>query len=167
MTCEEKGKRMRRCCFTGHRPEKLHCSEAFIRSELMKQTIAAIEDGKRTFISGMSRGVDIWAAEAVLSLRKELPTLRLIAAVPYPSFEQRWSHEWQHRYYDVLAQSDLIKYICPQFSLSSYQQRNIWMVDHSSLLIAVFNGSAGGTKNTLDYARSQNVRTVLISSNRR
>ena len=32
------------------------------------------------------------------------------------------------------------------------QARNQWMVDHCQLLIAVFDGSPGGTKNCVDYA---------------
>ena len=31
-------------------------------------------------------------------------------------------------------------------------KRNIYMVDKSSLVVAVFNGEKGGTKNTVDYA---------------
>ena len=59
-------KRRKRCCFTGHRPEKLKCDEATIKSALSCGIDAAIQDGYRTFISGMTRGVDIWAAELVL-----------------------------------------------------------------------------------------------------
>ena len=36
------------------------------------------------------------------------------------------------------------------------------MVDHSSLVIAVFNGAASGTKNTVDYARKSDVHVVNI-----
>ena len=40
---------------------------AWLESEIRK----AIDDGFVTFISGMARGVDIWAAEIVLRLRDE------------------------------------------------------------------------------------------------
>lgn len=52
--------RMRRVCFTGHRPEKLNKSEAEIVASLEREIRAAITDGFQTFISGMARGVDIW-----------------------------------------------------------------------------------------------------------
>ena len=32
------------------------------------------------------------------------------------------------------------------------QRRNRYMVDHSALVIAVYDGSAGGTRQTLEYA---------------
>lgn len=58
--------RIHRCCFTGHRPEKLHDPESVIITGLEHEICAAIADGFQTFISGMARGVDIWAAEIVL-----------------------------------------------------------------------------------------------------
>ena len=61
--------RKRRVCFTGHRPEKLNKSEVEIVALLEREIRAAITDGFQTFISGMARGVDIWAAEVVLRLR--------------------------------------------------------------------------------------------------
>jgi hypothetical protein len=35
----EAEKRRHRCCFTGHRPEKLRDSEQYIKSELKKQSV--------------------------------------------------------------------------------------------------------------------------------
>ena len=67
----EEQKRIHRVCFTGHRPEKLTQPENVIVKSLETTIKEAIADGKNVFISGMARGVDIWAAEIVLRLRKE------------------------------------------------------------------------------------------------
>ncbi len=48
-----------RCCFTGHRPEKLRRAEQEVITALEKQIRQAIADGLNVFISGMARGVDI------------------------------------------------------------------------------------------------------------
>ena len=95
--------RMRRVCFTGHRPEKLNKSEAEIVASLEREIRAAITDGFQTFISGMARGVDIWAAEVVLRLRDNGSPIHLIAASPYQGFERAWSPAWQSRYASALA----------------------------------------------------------------
>ena len=55
----ENEKRMHRCCFTGHRPEKLTAFEAEVRRVLEKEIQQIIADGLIVFISGMVRGVDI------------------------------------------------------------------------------------------------------------
>ena len=149
--------RMHRCCFTGHRPEKLHAPESVILTALEKQIRAAITDAFVTFITGMARGTDIWAAEIVLKLKKEGYPLHLIAASPYDGFETSWSADWQHRYSAIMADADLVRFICPHYSRACFQIRNEWMVDHCVRVIAVFNGEKGGTKNTIDYATRKGV----------
>ena len=60
-------------------------------------------------------------------------------------------------YTNVIEAADLVRFICPNYSKSCFQIRNEWMVDHSSRVIAVFNGQLGGTKNTIDYAKNRAV----------
>lgn len=147
----------RRCAFTGHRPEKLKQAEEYIISALYAEIQYAIADGFDTFISGMARGVDIWAAEIVLRLRNEGASIQLICACPYKGFEDRWSATWKSRYRSILQASNQIVYISPKYSPDCFQKRNIWMVDHSSRVIAVYNGLPGGTRNTIKYAQKQGI----------
>lgn len=153
----EAEKRKRRLCFTGHRPEKLHNDEAAVCTVLSNAIDAAIADGFVTFITGMARGVDIWAAEIVLARKAVNSEIRLICALPHPDFEKRWSAAWQARYTAVLQQADLVRTICPVFSMASYQIRNEWMVDHSARVIAIYNGASGGTAKTIAYAEKNGV----------
>lgn len=156
--------RQHRCCFTGHRPQKLTRSEKAIKKDLEASITAAVKDGFTTFITGMAYGVDIWAGEIVVQLRKKNPNLRLIAAVPFDGFDNRWSSEWQQDYSALLEEADLVRYICPRYNPGAYQRRNEWMVDHSARVIAVFNGEKSGTKNTVDYAIRQSVDVVFIEA---
>lgn len=55
----EEEKRLHRCCFTGHRPEKLETTKEEVKTWLEKQIDQAIADGFTTFISGCAMGVDI------------------------------------------------------------------------------------------------------------
>lgn len=151
-----------RCCFTGHRPEKLSMPEDNIKAALEFHIQAAIEDGYQTFISGMARGVDLWAAESVLHLRTKGLPIRLICASPYEGFEVRWNTEWQKMYRRVLACADLVKFICRKYSPNCFQLRNQWMVDHSGRIIAVYNGTYGGTRSTLEYAVGQGISIIQI-----
>jgi len=160
MLMTEAEKRLKRCCFTGHRPGKLKQSEASIKQSLAAAIDQAIARGYTTFITGMAQGTDIWAAEIVLERRSDNPRLRLICALPHPNFEKSWSIKWQDRFNAVLNSSDLRRIIWPTYSKSSYQRRNVWMVDHSSLLIAVFNGEPGGTLNTIRYAQKNQIEIL-------
>jgi len=158
----EAEKRLKRCSFTGHRPEKLQSSETAVQKALAEAISNAYADGFRTFISGMARGVDIWAAELVLEYKSLHPDIHLICALPHPDFEKRWSKDWQQRYNTILSQADLTKTVCDAFSYGAYQKRNEWMVNHSARVIAVYNGEAGGTRNTIEYAKMQGVSLVTI-----
>ena len=158
----ETEKRMHRACFTGHRPEKLTRNERDIKKDLEKEIRQAVADGLNVFITGMARGVDIWAAQIVLQLRREGHGVRLICACPYDGFESGWSQEWQRQYKEILSAADFVKYVCEGYSRSCFQTRNEWMVNHSARVIAVFNGEKSGTKNTIDYAIWQNVPVEFI-----
>ncbi len=149
--------RKHRCCFTGHRPEKLGLPEKQVKAALEKEIRVAIQEDYSVFVSGMARGVDLWAAELVLDLRARGEAVRLICAIPFPGFELRWGYGWQEKYQSVLKKADLARFICDRYSKHCFQERNRWMVDHSSRVIAVYNGMEGGTRNTLEYAESQGV----------
>lgn len=160
MTGEEN--RQQCACFTGHRPEKLERMHWLIKRDLKKEILRAIDDGITVFISGMARGVDIWAAEIVLSLRKSGKHIKLICASPFPGFEARWDKDWKDRYNVIMAAADHTVFVCKGYSRSCFQIRNEWMVDRSARVIAVYNGEPGGTKNTIEYARRQGIIAVQI-----
>ena len=159
----EKEKRLHRVCFTGHRPEKLHRAKPEIVKDLKKEILCAIDEGFNVFISGMARGVDIWAAEIVLQLRADGKDIRLICACPYKGFEENWNIYWRIKYRAVLKGADYIKYVCAGYGRGCFQTRNEWMVDHAARVIAVFNGEKSGTANTVRYAAAKGVKTVFIS----
>jgi len=157
-TVEEK--RLHRCCFTGHRPEKLNEQEEKVKQWLEEQIDQAINDGYRTFISGCAMGVDLWAGHIVLQKKAINPEIHLIAATPWPGFSNRWSIDWQIQYSDLLKNADLIVPICNHYHKGVFQQRNEWMVDHSNRVIAYYSGAPGGTRNTIEYAENKGVEVI-------
>lgn len=114
------------------------------------------------FISGMARGSDIWAAEIVLQMRSEGFEIKLICALPYNGFEERWSSDWQKRYRQILSQADYVRCVSERYAPDCFQKRNEWMVNHSAKVIAVYNGTKGGTKNTIEYAKGCKITVVVI-----
>lgn len=158
----ENEKKQHRCCFTGHRPSKLDYSEGEIKPLLETAIDNAISDGYVTFITGMAEGVDIWAAEIVLEKKKQNDALHLICAVPHPDFEKRRGFFEERRYDRIIKNADYVTTISDHYYKACYQKRNEWMVDRSSLVIAVWNGTASGTKNTVVYAKRQGIDVINI-----
>ena len=154
--------RQRCCCFTGHREDKLQRQQKEVLEDLKREITQAVEDGFTTFITGMAYGVDIWAGELILELRKKHRDIHLIAAVPFEGFDSHWNESWRKRYRRLLKKADEVNYICGGYASFAYQRRNEWMVDRSSRVIAVYNGEPSGTRNTINYAKKVDVPVVLI-----
>ena len=154
--------RLHRCAFTGHRPERIRGLEAEIIAGLREEILSAIKDGYTTFITGCSKGLDLWAADIILELRRSNKSLRLICAVPFEGFDSKWPTDWVKHYRLVRKQADWVEIICPSYSPNAYQKRNMWMCNRSTRLIAVWDGLPSGTKNTVDFANSQNISVKII-----
>lgn len=108
----------------------------------------------RHFLTGMALGVDTWAAEIVLSLRKRW-SLTLEAVIPCKGQDARWPSECRERYQSILKQCDKVTLLQDSYTPDCFDKRNRYMIDHSNLVIAVWNGSPSGTGNTVVYAKSK------------
>ena len=99
----------------------------------------------------MALGVDQWAAHIAHKLG-----IPFIAAIPFEGQEKAWPEKSQkvYRLLRKLADEEVI--VSPgDYSAAKMQVRNEWMVDHCDTLIAVWNGTSGGTGNCVKYAKSQ------------
>ena len=135
---------------------------ALLFVELRKEILKAIDEGYRVFLTGMSRGVDLWAADIVIELRRYNKNLKLMCVIPYEGMEERWSVDWKKHYNMVCKQADHVQVLSDRYSPDVYQNRNQWLVNHSSKLIAVFNGDPSGTGNTIQYAQEQGIPVEVI-----
>lgn len=148
------------CCFSGYRPEKMppnlsEDSAAFdaLMQRLCRSIRRASHAGYRHFLSGMSRGFDLWAAEAVINLQMHGYPIDVWAAVAYPGMEQYWEPEWQQRYHAVLSYAAKVFPVSGKYSRECYTLRDRFLVDQSSRCICFFDGTPGGTAYTVQYAR--------------
>ncbi|MBR3779502.1 MAG: DUF1273 family protein [Clostridia bacterium] len=164
------------CCFTGYRPHRFAFSPDGLRPEqvqaaLGEQIRRLYDEGYRTFISGMSAGVDLWAAAEVIALRESHPEVELIAAVPFAGQESHWSIPQQREYRRILDAAQQVEYLfdaaaAEENAAECYKKRNRWMVDRADTVLAVCEidvaDSRTGTAATVRYARRQQKRIFYI-----
>ena len=159
---------MFRVSFTGHRPEKLPffgeddplCAE--LKERIFKEISALADDGATEFYSGMARGVDTWCAEAVLRLKSERQGIRLIAVIPSPEQDIKWNAAQKQRRRRILEQCDKQIIISPQYTKDCMHKRDRAIVDLCDVLLAVYDGKEGGTKYTVEYAKTKGRKTIIL-----
>ena len=163
------GDRAHSCCFTGHRPMKLPwgMNERDPRCTALKLELAARLEaiyalGYRHFLCGMAIGCDMYFAEAVLALRDVHGDVTLEAAIPFGDQPGRWDEAQRRRYNSLIDLADKVTVLQIGYTSDCMMQRNRYMVDRSSLLLACFDGRPGGTMNTILYAECSGVKTVVI-----
>ena len=116
----------------------------------------ALALGHDTFISGMAIGADQLFAEAVIAVKMMQPA-RLVAAIPFAGQESKWPAKSQANFHRILQHSDHAQIISEgAYAPQKMQVRNVWMVDNSDMVLAVWDGKeSGGTWNCLTYAKQQ------------
>lgn len=162
-------KRADTACFTGYRASKLPWGNAedsleakLLRLALLGNIRAANAGGITHFIVGMADGTDMMAAELALGLREQLG-LTLECALPFREQAAYYSQSDKVRYRRILECADKRTLLSQEYVTGCYELRNRYMVDSSSLVIAVFDGAAGGTRSTVEYAKRNNVETIILS----
>ena len=158
------------CAFTGHRPkgfpwkyDESHRDCVLLKEALAAQVAALAERGVTEFLSGMALGVDLWGAETVLGLREKYPALRLRCILPCQGQEAKWTASAQARYNAILRQAGEIVYVSREYAPDCMLRRNRYLVDHASILLAVYNGvQRSGTGATVRYAQKLGREILLI-----
>lgn len=154
--------------FTGNRPQKFRDRE---EQEKTIQALSLMIDraitracelgySKISFISGVAPGVDTWGANLVMKLARQRQdiTVELIAAVPCKTFPSVWPADHKQDYERIIKQANFVHYVSdrPYSNPQQLHKRNEWMCDQltgsDDLVLAVHNGSAGGTQKCIDYA---------------
>lgn len=147
---------------TGHRPPKLggyyipNAVYDAVRAGLLRKFH---ELQPTVVLTGMALGTDQWAAE--ICYANGIP---FDAIVPFHGFENTWPDASKAQYHRLLTRARNVHTVTNTSTYSSglLQRRNQWLVDHSAMLLGVWNGSSGGTANCISYARGRSKPIVLV-----
>lgn len=149
---------MKTCCFTGHR-NLTDGQKGFATISLARSIDHLINEGYAHFITGMANGVDLLAAGIVLQFKRTNKNIFLEAAVPY----QNRLKCRKTKFINILTSCDKVTVIQEKYDISCFMKRNIYMVDHSDIVVAIWDGrKKGGTYNTITYAQVQGKKIIPI-----
>jgi uncharacterized phage-like protein YoqJ len=152
---------------TGHRPDKLWGYDLKNPNYkiLHDKIVATLKEHDVTHcISGMALGVDTVFAIAVINLKKEIPNIILECAIPCLNHDSQWQAESRKMYANILNKAEIVTQVSNEkYNPWLMQKRNEYMVDKCDKLLAVWNGTTGGTHNCIKYAKSKGKEIILLN----
>lgn len=173
-----------RVSFTGHRANKLGGYSwnteknieiiNLIRSSIITLLQNLKDDEKLEVITGGALGIDQMAFEVANELKEKGFNIETTLCVPFRKQYIKWNKEDIRRYKHHIGLADKIVYVdelkeynpsrecIGDYKIWKFQKRNEYMVDHSDLVMAYWDGSEGGTKNCIKYAISSDVKVINI-----
>lgn len=143
---------------TGHRPNKLFPKSKFPYSvdnyakllAFAKESLKNADPKKVTILTGMALGWDMAIAEACCDLG-----IPFVAYVPCKGQESQWRPHWQAKYLALLASAQEVKVLAEKYSVSAMYNRNKAMADDADVLLALWDGTEGGTGHCVNYFITQ------------
>ena len=161
--------RSRRVAFTGYRPQKMpfgfneqdeRCID--FKKRLHDTIESFIWQGYQHFISGGALGMDMFAAETVLALKRNYPEILLEMVSPFDGQVAKWAPEYQKRRYVLFNQADIVTATGHEYTKSCMFLRNRYLVENADLLLAAYDGQPGGTQMTIQYAKQMGIQVCCI-----
>ena len=136
------------CAFAGYRPKSFpwgydeNAPDCVLLKEVLATHISSLaERGVTDFLSGIVQGVDLWCAQIVLDLKKKNPALKLHTILLCEGQESKWTASAQELYQSILTQANEVVYVGQEYNRDYMLKRNRYLVDHSAILLAVYNGT--------------------------
>ncbi|MGZ0052532.1 DUF1273 domain-containing protein [Brevibacillus gelatini] len=129
-----------------------HPGRAIIKTALKRQLTRFLAEGLEWVIISGQLGVEMWAAETVLELKKEYPRLKLAVITPFLNQEEKWKEETQDYYRHIVMQADYLNsvYQTPYQGVWQLQEKDKFLLAHSDGLLLVYDEENEGSPKYLN-----------------
>lgn len=140
-------------CGTGHRPDKLGGYGDKVAERLIGVATIWLADNMQDpendrVISGGALGWDQFLARAARVLG-----IDYWMYLPFRGFDCKWPKESSEMLFHLCSHARAVKYISDEgYAPWKMQKRNEAMVDKADTVLALWNGTPGGTANCVRYA---------------
>ena len=100
---------LKRLVVTGYKQHELgifddkHPGIRFIKKALEKRLVSFLEEGLEWVIVSGQLGIETWAAEVVLDLKKEYTGLKYAVITPFLEQEKNWNETKKEKYQRIVA----------------------------------------------------------------
>ena len=130
-----------------------------LKLRLLTKIADLYSEGVTDFVCNCEIGIPLWAAEMVLC-SKSCHNVKLNIVTPYETQAALWTDEWRERYYTIHEKADSVTILNKQFSDTSYNDCNRYMIDNSDILLWAGSESS----DIIDYSREQKKAVIYLAS---
>ncbi|WP_165044926.1 SLOG family protein [Dysgonomonas sp. ZJ709] len=156
-----KNNKSKTIAFTGH--QKITENPEDLSDTLHALIIDFYLKGYRIFLSGVSEGFDLLAAEEVIKLKESYPEIRLHCIIPFRGQAQRFYDSDKERYESVLSATDRIECLSEFYYEACFFRRNDYLVNNASQMIVYYDEwSKGDVSYTVNHAQERGIPVINL-----
>jgi uncharacterized phage-like protein YoqJ len=156
-----------RVLITGYKATELgiysqkHPGIEIIKKAVKKQIIASLDGGLEWIIVSGQWGVEIWAAEAVLELKKVYKSLRLAVITPFLEQEEKWNDSKKELYKNILTRADYVNSVTKSKYDGPWQfkEKDKFLLRNSDGMILIYDEENEGSPKYIKALAEQQALT--------
>ena len=138
---------------TGYKPHELgifqnsHPGIPIIKKALENQFRAFIDEGLEWIIISGQQGVETWAAEVAIELKKEFPELKYSVITPFLEQEKNWNEAKQITYANIISQADFVTSVTKRPYEAPWQfiEKDKFIIDNTEGILVVYDEDNEGS----------------------
>lgn len=168
---------MKRLVITGYKQHEIgvfddkHPGVAFIKKALENHIVQLIDDGLEWVILSGQLGVETWAAELVIELKKEFSQLKYAIITPFLDQEKKWNDTKQEKYREICEKADFHTSVTKKPYEGPWQfiEKNKFIIRNSDGMLIVYDEENEGSPKFMKelaqkYAERQDYHIISISA---
>lgn len=155
--------KINKCAFIGATPDELdfgYDEDSFgairMRAAIAAKLLLLIQDGCTAFISSLEQGVELWTAEACVTIIGLGGKLTLTCVPTGETQTKRWHPQLRDRYYDTLERSSYV--IEPRGGPSSED----YILDNADLIVVVGERLGKRANEIIERAKERGIGLCFI-----
>lgn len=154
------------CVITGYKPHELgifsvnHPSIEILKYSLRNKIVQSMDEGIEWFVISGQTGIELWAADVILDLKKEGYPAKLAVLIPFLNQEEKYPDPVKTDYHRIMEEADFSDAISKKNyeNPAQFRQKNVFLVSNSSGCLIVYDEeSPGSPQYFLSVARQKAV----------
>jgi uncharacterized phage-like protein YoqJ len=149
------------CFFYGHQTLPSNKIENIIKC-LNNEIDKLISQGVTHFISGGVLGFDLIATSLIATKKEMGQNIHLTFALSYQSHDKKWTRHQKKLLHSLLDEADNIHYISEEYHSNCTNQRNAYMIQHSSFCVCALKKYNNNVYKIVKKAQKNGIHIINV-----